>query len=100
MNELPIPPDAEHDPESLEVLRAWIANGAQWVSLNPHIYRNREFDEEWAWGLFLADTIKHIANAIAEQSGKDPQKVAKAIQKAFAKEMKKPTSAVRGGFIE
>ena len=50
MNELIIPPDAEDDPQSIEILRAWIANGSQWVSLNPHIYRDREFDEEWAWG--------------------------------------------------
>jgi hypothetical protein len=100
MKELVVPPAAQQDEHAVEILRAWVAAGAQWVSLNPHLYRGRDFDEEWAWGLFLADTIKHVANAIAAETGKDPQKTAKAIQKSFAKEMKKPTTAVKGGYLE
>ena len=100
MNELVIPPAAVEDEQSIEILRAWVAGGAQWVSLNPHMYRNSDFEEEWTWGLFLADTIKHISNAVAEQSGKDPKKVAKAIQKSFAEEMKKPTTEVKGGYLD
>lgn len=100
MKELVIPPAAQEDEESIEVLRAWVAGGSQWLSLNPHLYRDRDFSEEWAWGLFLADTIKHISNAVSLESGKDSQKIAKEIQKAFAKEMKKPTSEVKGGYLE
>lgn len=100
MEELIIPPAAEKDSQSIEILRAWLAEGSQWISLNPHLYRNRDFEEEWAWGLFLADTIKHISNAISEQTGKDPKKIVKAIQKSFAKEIKKPTTEVSGGFYE
>ena len=48
MKELVRPPAAESDENSIEILRAWVAEGAQWVSLNPHLYRDRDFDEEWA----------------------------------------------------
>ncbi|MCB1557093.1 MAG: DUF5076 domain-containing protein [Alphaproteobacteria bacterium] len=100
MRELVPPPAAREDANSTEVLRSWIANGAQWCSLNPHIYRNQSFAEEWAWGLFLSDTVRHLARAISQESGKDSEKVKKEIRKAFLKEIKRPTSAVRGGFFE
>ncbi len=99
MDELEIPPAAKRDDNSVELLRAWIAEGAQWVSLNPHLYRDREFSEEDAWGMFLADTIRHLSNAIALESGKDQKKTIKLIKRAFDREIKKPTSTARGGFI-
>lgn len=100
MKELVIPPAAVADENAVELLRAWVADGGQWLSLNPHLYRNRDFDEEWAWGLFLADTIRHLARAIGSVSGKDERKVIKEIRRAFEKEIKKPTTAVRGGYLE
>ncbi|MDH3857250.1 MAG: DUF5076 domain-containing protein [Gammaproteobacteria bacterium] len=100
MRELVIPPVAETDENSIEILRAWAAGGAQWLSLNPHLYRNRDFEEEWAWGLFLSDTIKHIANAMHEQTGKDQDEIVKAIRQSFEAEIGKPTSEVRGGYLD
>ena len=100
MKELTIPPAAVADDDSVELLRAWVADGGQWVSLNPHLYRHREFEEEWAWGLFLADTIRHLARAIGAESGKDERKIIKGIRKAFDGEIKKPTTAIRGGYLE
>lgn len=100
MDELVVPPAAESDPNSIEVLRAWVADGAQWLSLNPHLYRNRAFEEEWAWGLFLADTLKHIANAIHDASGKDRGHIVEKIRESFETEIKKPTTDVKGGFLE
>lgn len=99
MKELSIPPAAVEDEKSVEILRAWIAGGAEWLSLNPHIYRNRDFDEEWAWGLFLADTIRHISNAISELSGEDPNSIAEKIRDSFLTEFGKPTTEARGGFL-
>ena len=100
MNELSIPPAAISDANSVEIMRAWVAEGAQWISLNPHLYRHRDFEEEWAWGIFLADTIKHLANAIHNETGRDHKKIVKAIRKSFEAEMKKPTSEVKGGFLD
>ena len=84
----------------MEILRLWIAKGGEWVSLNPYQYRNRDFKEEWAWGLVLSDAIKHIANAVSELSGKDKQQVIDDIRTSFEAEMDKPTSEVRGGILQ
>ena len=100
MKELGIPPAALEDPNSVEILRSWVAGGAQWVSINPHLYRNRDFKEEWAWGLFLSDVIKHVANAIIESSEKDKQQVIDDILASFEAEMADPTSEVRGGTLQ
>lgn len=100
MEELVIPPVAENDPQSVEIMRAWVAGGAQWVSLNPHLYRNRKFEEEWAWGVFLSDNVKHIANAIHAETGKDHDEIIDGIRKSFEKEIKKPTSEVKGGYLD
>jgi hypothetical protein len=100
MKELEIPPAAQEDPKSVEILRLWIAKGGEWVSLNPYQYRNRDFEEEWAWGLVLSDAIKHIANAVSELSGKDKQRVIDDIRTSFEAEMDKPTSEVRGGILQ
>jgi len=99
MKELEAPPAAHEDPKSVEVLRLWVAKGGQWVSLNPYLYRDRDFKEEWAWGLVLSDAIKHIANAVSELSGKDKQQVIDDIRTSFEAEMSKPTSEVRGGIL-
>ena len=99
MKELEIPPAAKNDPESTEILRLWIADGAEWVSLNHRVYRDRDFKEEWAWGVFLSDTIKHLANAIHEASGKDKLEIIGEIRASFEAEMQNPTSAVRGGVL-
>lgn len=99
MNELVIPPAAERDENSVELIRAWVAEGANWVSLNPHLFKNREFEEEWAWGLFLADTIRHLSNALALKSGKDQEETVELIRKAFNEEIEKSTSTARGGFV-
>jgi hypothetical protein len=99
MKELVVPPAAQADPKSVEILRAWIAGGEQWLSLNPHVYRDRKFDEEWAWGLFLADTIRHIANAIHELTGKDRIETVRLIRQAFDLELEKPTTRIQGGAL-
>ena len=100
MRELKVPPAAVDDPKAVEILRLWVAQGGEWVTVNPHFWRDRDFSEEWAWGLFLSDTIKHVANAINELSGKDKQKVIAEIRASFEAELEKPTSAVRGGILQ
>lgn len=77
-----------------------MAKGGEWVSLNPYLYRNRDFNEEWAWGVFLSDAVKHIANAVSELSGKNKQQVIDDIRTSFEAEMAKPTSEVRGGILK
>ena len=100
MDELPIPQAAVDDDNAVEMIRLWVADKSQWVTLNPHLFRDREFDEEEGWGLFLADTIQHISNAISQHSGDDPRKVSKLIRKHLLKELKSPRTTISGGHLE
>ena len=99
MNELEIPPAATRDENSVELIRAWLAEGANWISLNPHLFKNRDFEEEHAWGIFLADTTRHLSNALALESGKNQEETVKQIKKAFIEELEEGTSSVAGGFL-
>jgi len=100
MRELIIPPEAVSDPDSVEIIRAWVGNGAQWVSLFPNFYKNEDYDEEWAWGVFLADTIQHLANAIAEDSNKRAIDVLEKIRRSLTAELDDPSRTIRGGYVK
>ncbi|WP_444901156.1 DUF5076 domain-containing protein [Microbulbifer sp. SSSA007] len=100
MNELEIPPAAVQDENSVELIRAFVANGAQWTSINPHLFRNHEFQEEKAWGIFLADTIKHLASAISESKKVDGYDVIVDIVEALNNELDLSTSDVQGGYLK
>lgn len=99
MRELTIPPAAQRDPEAVEIIRGWVAEGAQWVSLNSDLFENRKFKEEWAWGIFLADTIRHLGNSISLRSGKEQSEIVEAIKIALLEEIQNPSSTARGGHI-
>ncbi len=53
--ELAIPAAAAKDPASFELLRLWIANQAQQVTLRPGIWQDPS-----AWGVMLADLARSI----------------------------------------
>jgi hypothetical protein len=55
---LDIPPAASRDHASFEVLRVWIAEKGQHVSL-----RSGAWEDPFAWGIVLADLARHIALA-------------------------------------
>jgi hypothetical protein len=55
---LDIPPAAARDNASFEVLRVWIAEKGQHVSL-----RSGAWEDPFAWGIVLADLARHIALA-------------------------------------
>jgi Domain of unknown function (DUF5076) len=57
-NELLIPDAAERDPNSFELLRVWVANRGQQVSLRVGVW-----PDPAAWGVMLCDLMQHIANA-------------------------------------
>ena len=65
MRELPHPPEAESDEDSIEMIRGWIINGELQVSLSAWVWE----DEPKQWGRLLADTVAHLSDAIAEQTG-------------------------------
>src|SRR6266481_394763 len=55
---LDLPPAAQRDKTAFEVLRVWIAEQGQHVSI-----RSGAWEDPFAWGIVLADLARHIAHA-------------------------------------
>jgi hypothetical protein len=90
-NELAIPDAAKRDTNSLEVLRVWVANGAQHVSLLTGFWREPE-----AWGIMLADLARHVANAYEQDAGLDPVETLEQIRAMMEAEFSSPTDRPTG----
>jgi hypothetical protein len=87
VSELPQPPDAA-DPEAAEVLRAWVVGEELHCSL-----RTDTFAEPSTWGLLLADVVRHVAEALRQNDGRDVADSVRAIRAAFDAEMDSPDGA-------
>ena len=106
MNEMPIPPAAYKDPDSVEMLRVWITGESLWCSVKVGMYKEvadvremADITEETAWGTILADATRHLANALASEYGTDAAQSIGLIRNAFLAELDDPTSEARGGFV-
>jgi len=64
MSPLPHPPNAERDPESAEVLRAWIVDGGLEIAIHPSHWAH----QPEPWERLLADAVEHRADDIAMNS--------------------------------
>jgi hypothetical protein len=95
---LPIPPPASRDTQSQEVIRAWIAENGLHCSLRPGIWFEQNMNEAWAWGILLADVVRHVANALEEVGGTDPRETVEAVKESFLAEIANPTSRHSGRF--
>ena len=98
-HELPIPPAAEADARSLEMIRLWLAKGKLHCVLNVGFWEARGLDERQAWGILLADMLHHIANAHESEYGRDPRETLALVQESLAVELDHPTSSRRGEFL-
>lgn len=89
---LAVPPAAKRDAKSFEILRVWIAEQDQHVSLGAEVW-----EDPAAWGIFLADLARHIANA-QKQAGKSKNTEAflARLREGFEEEMEEPTDEVSG----
>ena len=99
---LPIPEPATRDPRSIEMIRVWIAEGKLQTVLNIGHWENpqRGVDERNAWGMLLADMVRHIANAHHTEYGRDPRETVIMIREMFELEIAKPTSSHPGHFLD
>jgi hypothetical protein len=91
---LEIPPAATRDKASFEVLRVWVAEQGQHVSL-----RSGAWDDPFAWGIVLADLARHIALAHKLQPGKkpvDPAAFLERLIEGFHAEIENPTDEPEG----
>jgi hypothetical protein len=93
-DQLIIPQAATEDPASFEVLRVWVANRAQHVSLRAGVW-----DDPAAWGIMLVDLARHVANAYQQDAGLDPRKVLERIKAGLDAEWDSPTDEPSGQIV-
>lgn len=89
---LDIPPAASRDQASFEVLRVWIAEHGQHVSL-----RSDAWEDPFAWGIVLADLARHVALAHQMQHPEsDSEAFAERLLEGFHAEIENPTDEPEG----
>jgi hypothetical protein len=93
-NELPIPQAAIDSQQSMEVLRVWIADGDQHISLSGNLW-----PDPAAWGLLLVDLTKHVASSYANQ-GRNYDDALRRVRAGFDAEWSNPTDEPTGNAIE
>ncbi len=77
--ELDVPDGIENAEQALEVLRAWIADGALHVIFDPNTFGN-DFAE---WGRLLSEISHHIAQATAMDGEIDEDEALSAIRDGY-----------------
>lgn len=98
MKTLAIPPTAQRDEDSIQMISGWIAERGLHCSLNVGMWWGQGQNEPTAWGIMLADIIRHVANALQDENGSDPTETALQIVESLWVEFKDPTSDAQGGF--
>ena len=93
---LAIPPAAQRDKASFEVLRVWIAEHGQHVSI-----QSGAWEDPFAWGIVLADLARHIALAHKLQNqtadpNLDPEAFLTRLLEGFHAEIDNPTDEPEG----
>jgi hypothetical protein len=89
---LDIPPAAQRDKASFEVMRVFIAEQGQHVSI-----QSGAWDDPFAWGIVLADLARHIALAHQMQhSNIDPEAFLERLLEGFQAEIDNPTDEPEG----
>jgi len=84
--ELPIPSQAVESESAFELLRVWVADGDQHVSMATEVW-----EDPAAWGIMLADLARHVANSYAQTEGKKKPDVLERIREGFDAEWSSPT---------
>jgi hypothetical protein len=89
---LGIPPVAQRDKASFEVMRVWIAEHGQHVSI-----RSGAWEDPFAWGIVLADLARHIAHAHELQNdAADKDAFLHRLLEGFQAEIENPTDEPEG----
>ena len=98
MRTLVIPPAAQRDEDSIQMISTWIAEQGPHSTLNVGMWHAQGKSEASAWGILFADLVRHLANAIQEKHGTDAETTIKKVIDALHAELDAPTSKVEGGF--
>jgi hypothetical protein len=86
------PPAAKRDNASFELLRVWIAEQGQHVSLRSGVW-----EDAFAWGIVLADLARHIvlAESLARKDVDREAFLARMLE-GFQAEIESPTDDAEG----
>ena len=86
------PPAAARDKAAFELLRVWVAEQGQHVSL-----RSGTWEDPFAWGIVLADLARHIVNAEAlHRKELDRDAFLERVLEGFHAEIESPTDEAEG----
>jgi len=98
MKTLVIPSAAQRDEDSVQMLSAWVAEKGLHCTMNVGMWNEAGRNEPAAWGILLADVVRHLANAIESDQGVDAAETAAEIVEAILNELDAPTSEATGDF--
>jgi hypothetical protein len=98
MRPLIIPPAAQRDPESIQMISAWIADQSLHCSLNIGLFEAHGSDEPQAWGVMLADLIRHIARAHQDEFGSEREDTVASILATVELRLNEPEPDADGSF--
>ena len=86
------PPAAKRDNASFELLRVWVAEQGQHVSLRSGVW-----EDAFAWGIVLADLARHIVHAESlAQKDLDRDAFLARLLEGFQAEIESPTDDAEG----
>jgi hypothetical protein len=77
-DQLSIPDAANGDAQSFELIRIWIANQSQHVTMRVGVW-----DDPAQWGMMLADLAGHVAKGYEQSEGVSRALVLERIHEAF-----------------
>lgn len=98
MKPLSVPPAAQRDEGTVQMLGAWIAEKGLHCSINIGMWQDGGQDEPAAWGILLSDVIRHIAAAMHDRCGAHKPDTISAIVDSLHAELDEPTSGTEGSF--
>jgi hypothetical protein len=98
MKTLSVPPAAARDENSIQMLSAWIAEQGLHCSIKVGMWKAQGLNEPKSWGILLADVIRHVSNAVQEETGESAGETTETLVRALMDELEEPTSKTSGGF--
>ncbi len=95
LKSLDVPPIAQRDKASFELIRVWIAEQGQHVSLRSGVWEDPAY-----WGVMLADLAKHIVKAhTLEDETLDGEDFLERLRQGFETEMDSSTDEAAGEIV-
>jgi Domain of unknown function (DUF5076) len=79
MREQPVPDAALRDGGATEMARIWVAEHGLHCSLRIGVYDDTPIDEARAWGMMLADLLRHVGRGLSAYYQREAGEVVEAV---------------------